>query len=239
LLNSSIIKKIKTNYGVSGKEALSITLLNRGGYANANVYKVDVEGAEFRCLTVKDFSQCNILTKYFIAPFLIRRERYYLTLLKDILQVDAGCVKALSPYVIAFPYIKGRSLAQLKKNDERIGDDFFLKLEKLVKALHRQSVVHLDIRNLGNIIYSDKEPFLIDFQSAVSTRLMPRFFRKLLEESDLSGVYKGWRKCGINPLPEEKEQKLRRLNKIRKFWVFRKKALRNRLPKSWRNTDKV
>ena len=107
--------------------------------------------------------------------------------------------KKLSPYTLAFNFIEGEALKTLPKNS--IDKDFFLELEKNVRAMHRKDIVHLDLRNLGNILKgNDGYPYIIDFQSAISTKYLGKWLTQLLKTSDLTGVYKCWNnRLNCNP----------------------------------------
>ena len=69
---------------------------------------------------------------------------------------------------------------------------FFRDLERLMCALHRRGVTHLDARNAKNVlVLPGNKPALIDFQSGVGLHnFQPRWLRKLLMLADLSSVYK-------------------------------------------------
>ena len=68
----------------------------------------------------------------------------------------------------------------------------FRALERLMCALHRRGVTHLDARNAKNVlVMPGNKPALIDFQSGVGLHcFQPRWLRKLLKLADLSSVYK-------------------------------------------------
>ena len=88
--------------------------------------------------------------------------------------------------------------------------------------MHRQQLVHLDLRNANNILVTSAgEPALIDFQSALSTRRMPTCLRKLLERLDLSGIYKHWAQLAPESLGTSREKILLWQLRVRKWWRFR------------------
>ena len=86
--------------------------------------------------------------------------------------------KKLSECTLAFGFIEGKALKFFPKSS--IEKDFFLKLEKNVKAMHSKNIVHLDLRNLGNILVGkDGHPYIIDFQSAISTKYLGSWLSKI------------------------------------------------------------
>ena len=55
--------------------------------------------------------------------------------------------------------------------------------------MHEKEIVHLDLRNLGNIIMGENGyPYIIDFQSCISTKYVPK---KLKKDFKKSGYIRG------------------------------------------------
>ena len=52
----------------------------------------------------------------------------------------------------------------------------------MLKLMHSKNIVHLDLRNLGNILVGkDEYPYIIDFQSAISTKYLGSWLSKYLK----------------------------------------------------------
>jgi hypothetical protein len=65
---------------------------------------------------------------------------------------------------VAHDFIPGHPLAE----GERVGDDFFPKLRRLLAELHRRGIAYVDLHKRENVIVGDDgEPYLIDFQISV------------------------------------------------------------------------
>ena len=117
--------------------------------------------------------------------------------------------------------------------------EFFIELEKRTREMQNKNLVHLDLRNLGNIIEGDDgNPYIIDFQSSLGTKYLPKKLKKILEDSDISGVYKSWKLVCSENLDPEKEKFLEDFNKIRKIWVFKGYPIQKAIRKIKRKINK-
>lgn len=191
-------------------------LLRDGRTANAVVMKIEAAG---RTWTVKDFSSRPWFVRWFIAPVLLSRELAFLNRLEGVDGIADSAFR-IDRYAIAVQFMPGESIG--KRVKERITPDFLEKLEALVDAMHARGVVHLDLRGLGNVmIRPDDTPGIIDFQSSLFTDRMPRGLRKILEDFDFSGVLKKWAKYQPEAMGDARKAELERINKVRRFWVFR------------------
>lgn len=215
-VKNGIVLSLKSAYHNNSINKSKIILLNEGRFANATVLHYVDSNLN---LTIKDFSGSPWLIKNTLGKLFINIEYNNLTKLSKNPSI-AKNVKKLSPYALAFDYIEGQSLKSLPKSS--IERDFFLELEKNVRAMHRENIVHLDLRNLGNILMGkDGYPYIIDFQSAISTNFLGKGLTRLLKTSDLTGVYKCWNNRCNEPLNDKRASILGEFNKIRKIWVFR------------------
>ncbi|MBM6702905.1 hypothetical protein H6A60_00045 [Sutterella massiliensis] len=191
-------------------------LLRDGRTANAVVTKIEAAG---RTWTVKDFSSRPWFVRWFIAPVLLSRELAFLNRLEGVDGIADSAFR-IDRYAIAVQFMPGESIG--KRVKERVTPDFLEKLEALVDAMHARGVVHLDLRGLGNVmIRPDDTPGIIDFQSSLFTDRMPRGLRKILEDFDFSGVLKKWAKYQPEAMGDARKAELERINKVRRFWVFR------------------
>ena len=215
-VKNGIVLFLNSAYCKNNINKSNLTLLNEGKFANATVFHY--KDSELN-LTIKDFSGSPWLVKNSFGKLFINMEYNTLIKLSENPSI-AKNAKKLSPYTLAFDYIEGESLKSLPKSS--IEKNFFLELEKNVRAMHRKNIVHLDLRNLGNILIGkDGYPYIIDFQSAISTRFLGKWLTRLLKTSDLTGVYKCWNNRCNEPLNDKRANILGEFNKIRKIWVFR------------------
>lgn len=169
-VKNNIIKMLKNHYKDCEIKKEYLSLLNEGKFANATTFRYnDVKKLD---LTIKDFSGSPYLIKKTLGKLFISIEGNTIKKLKNNPSVTKGVV-FLSSYTLAFNFIKGKSLKKIKAHE--IPKEFFLTLEKNIKNMHKKDIVHLDLRNLGNILMNENGyPYIIDFQSCISTKYLPQ-----------------------------------------------------------------
>ena len=210
----NMLKKHYPNYSI--KEEY-LFLLHEGKFANATVFRYnDKNNLD---LTIKDFSGSPWIIRKTIGKIFINVEAHTMIKLSDIPSITKNIV-FLSPYTISFKFIEGKAIKEFKEGE--IPKEFFLTLEKNVKEMHKRNIVHLDLRNLGNVIMgNDGYPYIIDFQSSISIKHLPKKLKKILRASDLTGVYKCWQNRCNEPLDKEREEFFNDFKKIRKLWPLK------------------
>lgn len=216
VIEKNILNYLNINYPKEKIDITNLILLNEGKFANATVFEYKSSTLN---LTIKDFSGSPWIIRNSLGRFFINSEYSNLLKLKNNPSI-AKNIKKISNYTLVFDYIEGCSLKCFPDNS--LNKNFFLQLEKNIKLMHQQNIIHLDLRNLGNIIVgSDNYPYIIDFQSAISPKFLNRWLKNLLQTSDLTGVYKSWKyKCN-EPLDFNRNMVLEKFNKIRKIWIFK------------------
>jgi serine/threonine protein kinase len=191
-------------------------LLRDGQWANARVDLVRIHDCDW---TVKDFSSRSWLVRNTIGRFLLRRELRILKQLSGLAGISSASFR-IDAFALATRFLPGQILPHV--NREEVNTDFFPRLETLVQAMHARKVVHLDIRGPKNILMQpDGSPAIIDFQSSLSTRLMPNFLRSILQDIDLGGVYKRWNLWQPQTLDDTRRAVWERSNRFRRFWLLR------------------
>lgn len=195
-----------------------LTVMHKGRFANAIVFRYCDDGLD---LVIKDFSHCPLPVRWTAGRFFIGREAKALGRLGGIKGVAASHYR-LSPLMLAYPFIAGQPLRSLTRSGETLPRGFFESLEKMVGQMHRRGVVHLDLRNLGNVLRGDDgQPYFIDFQSSMRFGPFPRWVQTFMRGADLSGVYKAWRALCDEPLPARKGRFFDNFAQVRKRWIFK------------------
>jgi tRNA A-37 threonylcarbamoyl transferase component Bud32 len=195
-----------------------LSVVHKGRFANAIVYRYKDDTFD---LIVKDFSQSPWFIRKTFAKLSVNQEFKGLSRLAQ-LDAVANRFSRLSPIAVAYDYIEGTPLRSLIHQGETLPVEFFIELERQVAKMHRLGIVHLDLRNMGNILCgSDGKPYIIDFQSTISFSRFARWLQRFMRGSDMSGVYKAWDKLSSTPLPRAKQQYLQRFNHVRKRWIFK------------------
>ena len=190
-------------------------ILQIGHWGNARVYRLQKDNNFW---TVKDFSQAYPIVKNW-GRLTLLHERSVIESLDGIGGVPKNAVM-VTPYTLAFEYIKGTNINLAPK--ELIDEEYLLKCEELLKRVHERGVVHLDTRGKSNwLVQQNGDPALIDYQSAVSTKYLPKVVRKMLEDIDISGVYKKWQEFQPDKMDTFRIEEKKRIDKIRKWWIFK------------------
>ncbi|MDR2981486.1 MAG: hypothetical protein LBV12_04475 [Puniceicoccales bacterium] len=196
----------------------NLKLKHKGRFANALVFRYQDGDLD---LTIKDFKHCPWPIGTTFGRFCISQEYRAMKRMEGVKGVTPAAYR-LASLTVAYHYIKGIPLSELSERRMKLPAEFFTKMETLVATMHQRGLVHLDLRNMGNILAGDDgAPYMIDFQSSMSLRIVPSMLHNLLKATDVSGIYKAWIRCGETPIPPEKEAFYHEFNRIRKFWVLR------------------
>lgn len=195
-----------------------LRVLHEGRFANAVVYHY--QDNEYN-LVIKDFGSRNWLVRKTLGRLSVRQEYKALNSLKHIPGITPECYQ-LSECCVAYRHIEGDTLNHYGNAGNKLEPAFFHQLEHTIRAMHDAGRVHLDLRNMGNILIDDQgRPAIIDFQSSMRWQRFPVWLQKFMRYADMTGVYKAWNRYGSTPLPAHKQRFLTRYNATRKFWIFR------------------
>jgi len=218
MFESSLLAQLQAQFPSHQFSREGLSVLHTGRFANAIVYRYKDAQHD---LIIKDFQHSPWWVRKTIAPLFINQEYKGLSRLKGVDGVvDHFC--RLSPIAIAYDFIEGTPLRELALQQQQLPRDFFKEFERLVAKMHRHGVVHLDLRNLGNVICSqDGKPYIIDFQSAIRFARFPRWLQRFMRGADMSGVYKAWQKLANDSLPQAKAAYLHDFNHVRKRLIFK------------------
>lgn len=218
ILKSRVLTALQRRFPDTPLSADRLTILHKGRFANAIVFRYHDQHHD---LVIKDYSHCPWILKHSVGRFFIGREHKNLSRLRAASSVVSDTYR-LTPVMLAYPYVAGVPLRSLRQENVLLPTEFFRQMEARVEEMHRLNIVHLDLRNLGNVLCRDDGScYFIDFQSAISLRWVPGRFHDLLKAADRSAVYKSWELLGEEPLPEAKRRWLETFNRIRKRWIFR------------------
>lgn len=217
-LKSRVLEALQRRFPEAHLSPDNLSVLHKGRFANAIVFRYHDEHLD---LVVKDYSHCPWILRNTIGRFFITREAKNLQRLHGTDSVVSESYR-LSPIMLAYPFTPGVALRTLRHKHVLLPTEFFYAMEKRVAEMHERNVVHLDLRNLGNVLCTDDGScHFIDFQSAISLRWVPRWLHNSLKAADRSAVYKSWALLGEEPLPEARRRWLERFNRLRKRWIFR------------------
>jgi hypothetical protein len=103
---------------------------------------------------------------HWLGRLLAARETHILQLLAALANVPCHSGKltvggAAQPHAVAHDYVEGHPF----ERGERVDDNFFPKLQELVKDIHARDLAYVDLSKRENIIVGDDgQPYLVDFQ---------------------------------------------------------------------------
>jgi hypothetical protein len=195
----------------SDKETLS---RGRWGNADLHVYRKGTDA-----WVVKDFRHCPAGVRQTWGACMAARELSALRALSGIPGIPPDAFR-LDRYAIAYRFVPGKEMG--RADPALLTPGYFAELESLVGRVHGRGIAHLDIRTGGNVLVTDRgKPLLLDFQSHVDLRGLPRFLLRILVAVDRAGVYKHWAIRAPGTMGEEREAYLRRMNAWRRFWILK------------------
>ena len=197
-------------------EQADVQLLRDGRWGNARVSVANINGKRW---TIKDFSDRHWLVKNSFAKFVLWRELKAVRKLHGLEGVPTEAFM-VTPHMLAIEYIPGRVLNRVPK--EEVSPTFLEECEEIIRSTHARHLVHLDTRGTSNwVMQVNGKPALIDFQASVDTQGLPQKIRSFMEDMDIGGVYKKWKKYCPDEMGEFREKENERIAKLRKLWVLR------------------
>lgn len=219
-------------------ETPKAVLLSKGRAGNARVYRVDTPDGAF---VIKDFRKSPWWIRWTWGRWMIHHEYALMKQLEDVPGIPHKLFK-VDAYAFGMELLPGTTLGDINQRNTDADDpgamrvlpaSYFRKLERLVAAMHRRGVTHLDTRNAKNVlVLPGDEPALIDFQSGVRlTPLLPRFVKRILRLADLSSVYKHYFRfyygisgtvyTGENAFPENRARLFLAHLRLRSLWMLK------------------
>ncbi len=152
---------------INGRTYRRTDILKHDSWAATALYRG--EAGQIVCKFNRQQPICGIPVKW-LGQWLARHEGKALERLADLPNIPNSCGQVcaggkLLTHAVAHAYVKGHPLGAL----ERVGDDFFPTMQKLLGELHRRDIAYVDLHKRENIIVGDDgQPYLIDFQICVN-----------------------------------------------------------------------
>jgi serine/threonine protein kinase len=190
--------------------------LSKGSFGKPDLNRVEVEG---RILMVKDVQRRNPFLRWTLGLWLIHKEWEIYTRLKGTPGVPEP-VERIDRFAFAMEFVPGKPV----QRGDALPSSFFSDLERILRNIHLNGVVHLDLRHKGNILISDRgEPFLIDFNSSFAFKekgLLRHFLFPILRWVDYGGLLKLKHRVSPSLMTPEELVFLKQFNRLRKLWIF-------------------
>ena len=136
---------------------------------------------------LKDFSRRLAIFRNTWGRFVARREVAAYRRLDGMANVPR-VIAVLDPYAFVMDYIDAAPLPA-SQNRWDVGLEFFDALRAMIAEMHRRGVAHGDLRKRNILITPDRQPCLIDFETAIldkGTRFSGWLFRKIAHVDDIT-----------------------------------------------------
>lgn len=154
---------------------------------SADLYQVDWNG---KPALLKDYAARPWIVRKFWAPVLVGREFRTLRRLQGLTGVPRLYAR-VGPQALLMQHLDAR---RLPRDDEPFPDPvLFDRLDALMRQLHERGVGHGDIRRMNILMDEKAQPYLIDFETAVTAKpgfwgFFSRFGARRLARIDLVAV---------------------------------------------------
>jgi hypothetical protein len=234
-------------------EKPDVRCLSKGRAGNARVYLLEAAGKK---IVIKDFRKSPWWIRWTWGRWMAGHE-YRLMKCLDGLKGVPQNVFRVDAYSFGMDFLEGMTFGDYNQTNAYVFRGelppearlphlslyYFRDLERLVCAMHRRRVTHLDTRNAKNVlILPGEKPALIDFQSGVYLRKWyPRWFRKILLLADLSSIYKHYyHHCfdvdgnlneGPGAFPENRARLFMAHLRLRSLWMLKGYSFLNKRKK--------
>lgn len=160
-------------------------LLNRGGWGNGEVWRIELDGAP---AVLKTYAGKPAPIRL-IGRLLIAREQRAYRALAGVAGVPA-LLESGDPLSLAIEYVPAEWISERLPAPD--GAAIIESLGALIDRLHARGVYHLDLRNRGNVLIdAGSRAHIVDFASAVIVRgRIGRTFAPLLRWVDRRALAK-------------------------------------------------
>lgn len=138
-------------------EKNTIQFLRTAGGTRPDLRVVDTGNGR---VVVKDFRRSDLLFRLVIGPILIRREYGALAKLRGVKGVPQ-LIRKIDRFAYVMEHVDGTSIGAFKGT---LAENYFSRLEDILKNVHERGVTHCDLRSSGNaMVAADGSPYLVDF----------------------------------------------------------------------------
>lgn len=197
-----------TRAAVSGAAARS-RYVRRGRPWQPDILLLDHAG---RPVIVKDYAPRKWLYRVGVGLFSVWRESLIYHVLEGVPGVPRF-VGRIDRYALATEYIPGKGAGEARPGE--VGEAFFTRLADTVAAVHARGVALCDLRNMNNVLISDRgEPYVIDFAAAVRRgahwNLPLNAVFRLFAQDDRLGVIKLKRRLAPHLVTTEESRRYRK-----------------------------
>ncbi len=169
-------------------------LLNRGGWGNGAVWRIEFEG---KPAVLKTYAGKPAPIRL-IGRWLIAREKRAYRMLAGVAGVP-GLLELDDPLGLAIEYVRAEWISERLPAPD--GSAIIESLRAVIDRLHARGVYHLDLRNRGNVLIdAESRAHVVDFASALIVRSrIGRLLAPLLKRRDRRALAKWTARAGLPP----------------------------------------
>ena len=162
----------------------------------------------------------------FVSSILLKRS---FSILRRLQGIDGIPKCVSSPEGLLMEYIEGEFIHRLPA--ERLTDELFDRIQRLILRMHKRNVVHLDLRQRKNLLITDDGlPFLIDFETSIRfpDQSLVKIILPFFVYADLSALVRIKHRYFPQLMTDDDKKFQRRFNIIRYLWFFRPFKIRQK-----------
>jgi hypothetical protein len=136
--------------------------IRRGRPWQPDILLIDHQG---RHVIVKDYAPRRWIYRVGVGLYSVWREAEIYQVLQGIPGVPRFEGR-IDRYALATEYIPGKGAGEARPGE--VGEAFFTRLTDTVEAVHARGVALCDLRNMNNVLISERgDPYVIDFAAAL------------------------------------------------------------------------
>lgn len=165
-----------------------------------------------RSVIVKDYAPRKWIYRVGVGLYSVWREATIYQALEGIPGVPRFLGR-IDRYALATEYIPGKGAGEAQPGE--VGEAFFARLHATVDAVHRRGVALCDLRNMNNVLISDRgEPYVIDFAASIRRgarwNVVVNALYRLFAQDDRLGVIKLKRRLAPYLVTAEESKRYRK-----------------------------
>jgi hypothetical protein len=183
--------------------------VRRGRPWQPDILLVEHQG---RPVIVKDYAPRKWIYRVGVGLYSVWREATIYQALEGIPGVPRFLGR-IDRYALATEYIPGKGAGEAQPGE--VGEAFFARLHATVDAVHRRGVALCDLRNMNNVLISDRgEPYVIDFAASIRRgarwNVVVNALYRLFAQDDRLGVIKLKRRLAPYLVTAEESKRYRK-----------------------------
>ena len=189
-----------------------------------HIYLLEIEGEKY---VLKDYAKRNIIIKWLLGRYMIKREYRRYRRLKGIKGIPK-LYKLLDDYGFVMQHIEVHRLPH-RKDKDKISLAIFDSLKETLYEMHSRGVIHGDIRRTNILLDNENNPYFIDFVTAFykgdKKNFLRDWFYKTMVRKDNFSLIKMKNHFSPDSLSEEERKVLDNAPFLFRFFKFLRRKI--------------